>query len=81
MLTGIYKLKKKEKEKIKPFYELINPWEQSKLEVERLSLEFMEELADAINKEVERQIKEKSKQLKKKQQENCLKKDIKIRSI
>lgn len=39
----------------------IDPWEQSKIEVERLSREFMEELADAINKEVERQIKERNK--------------------
>lgn len=30
-------------------------------EVKRLSREFMEELADAINKEVERQIKERNK--------------------
>lgn len=53
--------KKKKKEKIEPSYGLINPWEQSKLEIERLSREFMEELADAINKEVERQIKERNK--------------------
>lgn len=37
----------------------INPWEQAKIEVDRLSKEFMKELADAINKEVERQMKAK----------------------
>ena len=60
MLTSIYKFKKK-KEKIELPYEFINPWEQSKIEINRLSREFMEKLADVINKEVERQIKEREK--------------------
>lgn len=39
-----------------------NPWEQAEIEVDRISEEFMQELADAINKEVERQMKAKEKE-------------------
>ncbi len=48
------------KYEFRPIY-FNDPWRQAEIEVDRISKEFMQELADAINKEVERQIKKKEK--------------------